>query len=117
LNSLFYIVSVGAVIEELDHGKQMKTLAADSGVTEALPLIGAGQSMAADMVFGWRPNPDIVISGAPIPLNYNYEYLTIPVDPSTGKEFIPVYLGARQPNSLEVHRQFGNRAANTDCPQ
>lgn len=69
------------------------------------------------MIFGWRPNPDIVISGAPIPLNYNYEHVTIPVDPLTAKDFIPLYLGARQPNSLEVHRQFGNKASNTDCPQ
>ena len=84
-------------------------------VSEALPLIGAGMSMEADMIFGWRPE-NIVISGAPIPLLYNYEPINIPINPVTGKELIPIYLGARPSNSLEVHRSFSNKVQNTDCP-
>jgi hypothetical protein len=82
---------------------------------EALPLIGAGHSMEADMIFGWRPE-NIVVSGAPIPLNYNYETVYLPLDPETGKEAIPVYYGPRHHNSLEVHKNFANKASISDCP-
>jgi hypothetical protein len=82
---------------------------------EALPLIGAGHSMEADMIFGWRPE-NIVISGAPIPLNYNYETIQLPLDPETGKEQIPLFLGPRFHNSLEVHKSFANKACITECP-
>jgi hypothetical protein len=84
-------------------------------VSEALPLIGAGHSMEADMIFGWRPE-NIVISGAPIPLLYNYEPINIPCNPATGKELVPMYYGPRPANSLEVHRAFSNKAQNSDCP-
>lgn|ERR1719469_409020 len=84
-------------------------------VGEALPLIGAGISMEADMIFGWRPE-NIVISGAPIPLLYNYEPINIPSNAVTGKELVPIYLGPRPSNSLEVHRAFSNKPQNTDCP-
>jgi hypothetical protein len=84
-------------------------------VSEALPLIGAGHSMEADMIFGWRPE-NVVISGAPIPLLYNYEPIEVPCHPHTGKEMVPIYLGPRPSNSLEVHRAFANKALNTDSP-
>ena len=71
--------------------------------------------MEADMIFGWRPE-NIVVSGAPIPLNYNYETVLLPLDPETGKDAIPVYYGPRHSNSLEVHKNFANKACISDCP-
>ena len=54
---------------------------------------------------GWRPQRDPV-SGAPIPLNYNYEPFVIPSNPVTLKPYIPLYLGPRIYNSLDVHKNF-----------
>ena len=40
----------------------------------ALPLVRRGVSIAADMKMGWRPRvPNGGVSGAPIPLFYDYE--------------------------------------------
>ncbi len=36
-----------------------------------MPLINSGVSMAPDMKFGWKPKDEI--SGAPIPLYYEFE--------------------------------------------
>jgi hypothetical protein len=59
------------------------------------------------MKFGWRPKE--VVSGAPIPLYYDYEPFEIPINPNTNKLYDPVYLGARPKHSIEVHRLFANK--------
>jgi hypothetical protein len=62
--------------------------------------------MQPDMKFGWRPKHEV--SGAPIPLYYDYEPFEIPINPITNEEYTPLYLGARPKNSLEVHKLFAN---------
>lgn len=68
-----------------------------------------GGSIAQDIKLGWRPaNP---YSGAPIPLYYEFEELAdenvnlYSKDPT----HVPIYLGPRIPNSLQVHRQYSKR--------
>jgi len=51
-------------------GEVVKT-AKSGGKEQPLPLIGSGASIMPDMKFGWKPKQEI--SGAPIPLYYNYE--------------------------------------------
>ena len=57
---------------------------------------------------GWRPQRE-TISGAPIPLNYEYEPFVIPNNPETLKPYVPLYLGPRLFNSLEVHKSFASK--------
>ena len=59
---------------------------------EPLPLIKTGTSMAADMRFGWKPQTQEV-SGAPIPLHYDFETIELPRDPLTGKRYDILFLG------------------------
>lgn len=46
-----------------------------------LPLITSGMSMSSDMKFGWKPKEEI--SGAPIPIYYDFEPFKVPVNPTT----------------------------------
>jgi hypothetical protein len=46
---------------------------------QPLPLIQSGISMNPDMKFGWKPKQEI--SGAPIPLYYDFEPFEIPINP------------------------------------
>ena len=72
-----------------------------------MPLIHSGVSMEPDMKFGWKPKIDI--SGAPIPLYYDFEPFEIPVNPLTHEEYEPLYLGTRPKHSIEVHKTFANK--------
>lgn len=67
---------------------------------EPAPLVSSGYDLKIDMKLGWRPDKDR-ISGAPIPLHYDFgqEEWTY-CDPTTGLPIQPLYLGARIPNSL-----------------
>ena len=56
---------------------------------------------------GWRPQ--IEVTGAPIPLYYDFEGFHMPVNPATGKEFVPLYYGPRFKHSLEMHKHFANK--------
>lgn len=71
-----------------------------------MPLIKTGVSMSPDMKFGWRPKDDI--SGAPIPLYYEFEQFSVPVNPHTNEEYEPLYLGPRFRHSLALHKEFAN---------
>ena len=74
---------------------------------EPLPLIKTGVSVAADMRFGWKPQQEQV-SGAPIPLHYDFETIELPRDPWTGKAPNILFLGQRLNTSLLVHKRFAN---------
>lgn len=65
-------------------------------------------SMCPDMKFGWKPKEEI--SGAPIPLYYDFEPFEIPINPSTNLEYEPIYFGARPKHSLNVHKLYANNA-------
>lgn len=71
------------------------------------------------MMFGWKPK--LVVSGAPIPLYYNYETFEIPPDamskqpprlhpptspPSSFYHAEIYYYGFRPADSLIMHREF-----------
>jgi len=68
-------------------------------------LIRTGISLSYDIREGWK-REEKVVSGAPIPLYYNYEYVSPPINPVTNKPFETLYLGPRHANSLELHRAF-----------
>jgi hypothetical protein len=70
-----------------------------------MPLIKSGASVHYDMMEGWRPQQEL-ISGAPIPLYYDYEEFSIPINPLTNKPYVPLYYGPRRDNSLDVHKAF-----------
>jgi len=44
------------------------------------------------------------VTGAPIPLYYDFEHFSIPINPLTGKEHILLYLGPRYKHSLAMHK-------------
>jgi len=71
-----------------------------------LPLINSSHSMKPDMMFGWKPTA--TAQGAPIPLYYEYEPISIPINPLTNEEFEVLYYGPRPKNSLEMHKLFSN---------
>jgi len=71
-----------------------------------MPLIQSGMSMSPDMKFGWKPKDEI--SGAPIPLYYEFEQFSIPINPLTNEEYDPLYLGPRYKHSLAIHKVFAN---------
>ena len=70
-----------------------------------MPLIGSGASVLYDIKEGWRPS-QVLVSGAPIPLYYDYEEFSPPINPATNKPYIPLYYGPRRDNSLDVHKAF-----------
>lgn len=49
------------------------------------------------------------VTGAPIPLYYDFEPFNIPINPLTGKEYVPIYLGPRYRHSLAMHKSFANK--------
>lgn len=70
-----------------------------------LPLVRTGGSVLYDIKDGWRPK-EKEISGAPIPLYYDFDQFKIPIDPETFKPFVPLYFGPRIFNSLELHKKY-----------
>ena len=64
-------------------------------------------SIAADMKFGWRPQ-EKEVSGAPIPLHYDFEPFHIPINPLTNRPYQVLYLGHRMQTSIDVHKKFAN---------
>ena len=76
-----------------------------------MPLIKTGASVLYDMREGWRP-PDENLSGAPIPLYYDYEEFVPPINPLTMKPYIPLYYGPRRDNSLDVHKAYAIKVFN-----
>eukprot|EP00347_Sterkiella_histriomuscorum_P022850 403336918 len=72
-----------------------------------MPLIQSGMSMSPDMKFGWKPKDEI--SGAPIPLYYEFEQFSIPINPLTNQEYEPLYLGPRYKHSLALNKVFANQ--------
>jgi hypothetical protein len=72
-----------------------------------MPLIKSGVSIQSDLKLGWRPQIDV--TGAPIPLYYDFEPFSIPVNPMTGKSYEPLYLGPRFKHSIELHKEFANK--------
>ena len=71
-------------------------------------MVSSGYDLEADMMFGWKPDED-ALPGAPIPLHYNFGRCEIPMNPFTNSIPDPIYLGARIPTSLQVHKMFANR--------
>lgn len=65
-------------------------------------------SLAVDMRFGWRPaNP---YSGAPIPLYYDFANYDEDIDYfSKDPVKVPIFLGPRIPNSLQMHRLWSRQ--------
>lgn len=59
------------------------------------------------MKHGWRPKFKNA-PRAPIPLYYEFDSFSIPIDPETKKPYEPIYLGPRYKNSLIVHKKFAN---------
>lgn len=60
--------------------------------------------------FLYRWKPSINITGAPIPLYFDYEWFDIPVNPLTGEEYDISYYGHRFKDSLEMHKAYANKA-------
>jgi hypothetical protein len=57
---------------------------------------------------GWKPQ-DQDLSGAPIPLLYNFDFVEVKeVDHETGLFIEPLYLGARLSTSTNMHKLFAN---------
>ena len=85
---------------------------AESRMNDApLPLpntFAVGGSIAADMRFGWRPaNP---YSGAPIPLFYDFACYDEDINYYSKDPFkVPIYLGPRISNSLQMHRLWSRQ--------
>jgi hypothetical protein len=52
-----------------------------------------------DIKLGWKPS-EIGPSGAPIPLNYNFDLLEIKEYDKYGLQIEPLYLGPRYPTSV-----------------
>lgn len=72
-----------------------------------MPLIRTGGSIQADIKMGWRPkNP---YSGAPIPLYYDYENFSVIDYEETDPKRVPLYLGPRVHNSLQLHTLFAKK--------
>jgi cytosolic carboxypeptidase protein 2/3 len=59
------------------------------------------------MRLGWKPVTDV--SGAPIPLYYDYETFDLPVNPMTGEQYDMIYMGPRYKHSIGMHKSFANR--------
>jgi len=59
------------------------------------------------MKLGWKPITDV--TGAPIPLYYDYEIFDLPVNPLTGELYEQVYMGPRYRHSIAIHKAFANR--------
>jgi hypothetical protein len=59
------------------------------------------------MRLGWKPVTDV--SGAPIPLYYDFEVFDLPVNPLNGEELPIIYLGYRYRHSIAMHKAFANR--------
>jgi hypothetical protein len=51
----------------------------------AMPLIKTGVSIQSDIKFGWRPKIDV--TGAPIPLYYDFEPFEMPFNQQTGEYY------------------------------
>ena len=49
------------------------------------------------------------ITGAPIPLYFDYEWFDIPINPVTNEEYDVVFYGHRFKDSLEMHKAYANR--------
>jgi hypothetical protein len=66
------------------------------------------------MIIRWKPK-DVKVTGAPIPLYYDYEEFPEPKHPLT-KELYPIlYYGFRPKDSLIMHWEF-NRPAEGSYP-
>jgi|LauGreDrversion4_2_1035121.scaffolds.fasta_scaffold171162_2 hypothetical protein len=59
------------------------------------------------MRLGWKPVTDV--SGAPIPLYYDYETFDMPVNHLTGEPYEQIYMGPRYRHSISMHKAFANR--------
>ena len=59
------------------------------------------------MKLGWRPKEEV--SGAPIPLYYDFVPLDIPTNPLTNDPYDPLYLGPRFKHSLALHKSLANK--------
>jgi hypothetical protein len=77
----------------------------DEGISEGpMPIISTGGSLAADMKMGWKPKGPI--SGAPIPLFYEFDqYTHMNPDPTS----VLLYLGPRLKNSSILHKQYARK--------
>lgn len=49
------------------------------------------------------------VTGAPIPLYYDFEPFEMPMNPYTGKKFEALYLGPRYKHSIALHKSFANK--------
>jgi hypothetical protein len=63
--------------------------------------------MKPDMIFGWRPDD---VTGAPIPMHFDFESFEILRNPSTQTNYPIYYYGKRYQHSITMHRQFSNRS-------
>jgi hypothetical protein len=64
---------------------------------------------------GWKPK-DQDLSGAPIPLLYNFDQVEVKeMDPETGLLIEPLYLGARHATSTQMHKVFANLDRSGGC--
>ena len=82
-------------------------------IPQGLPLVSSGYSLKPDMMFGWKPKFERV-SGAPIPLYYDFEEFDDPVNKLTG-DYLPIlYYGYRPKDSLIMHKEFTNKGNSYD---
>jgi hypothetical protein len=51
---------------------------------EAIPMSTENHSLEPDMIFGWKP--DNIEHGAPIPLDFDMEYLPARTNSATSKQ-------------------------------
>ena len=72
-----------------------------------MPLVRSGYSMKPDMMFGWRPDTQPV-SGAPIPLYYEYEMFEEPEELLSGLMKV-IFYGKRYPDTHKLHRAFSDK--------
>jgi hypothetical protein len=72
-----------------------------------MPLIKTGVSIQSDIKFGWRPKIDV--TGAPIPLYYDFEPFEMPFNQQTGEYYQAIYMGPRYKHSLALHQAFANK--------
>ena len=72
-----------------------------------MPLVKSGHSMKPDMMFGWRPDIE-PISGAPIPLYYEYETFEAPTELPSGL-MKTIFYGKRYSDTHKLHYAFSDK--------
>ena len=79
------------------------------------PIVNKKGDIIYDVKMGWKPEEQ-ELSGAPIPLMYNFDQIQVKeYDQETGLPIEPLYLGPRWPTSTQMHKSFANLERATGC--